>query len=110
MNCVEDSGPTTAEAVAGQPALEIVRRVEVYGNRLSDRWVERFLTTWYFGRWHHLTLSGNRLSDAVCHWLAAHPLASSDCTVMLESLGITESGRQVLERAFGHRQSVGRIG
>ena len=109
VNRVEDSGTAAAEAVAKQPALATVRRVEVYGNRLSDRWVERFFSTEYYARWHQLTLSGNRMTDAVCHWLAAHPLASSNCAVVLESLGISDSGRRALERAYGPRQTVGRI-
>jgi hypothetical protein len=109
VNRVEDSGTAAAEAVARQPALATVRRVEVSGNRLCDRWIERFLSTEYYARWHQLTLSGNRLTDAVCHWLAAHPLTSSGCAVVLESLGISDSGRQAIERAFGPRQSVARI-
>jgi uncharacterized protein (TIGR02996 family) len=93
------------EAIAKQSALASARRVEVRGD-LTDEWVEAFLGTPYCTRWTNLQLSCHRLTDAVCHYLAASPLASTQCTVTLESPLITDSGRAVMERAFGDRQSV----
>ena len=100
------SGAAGGAAVAAQPALRQIRRMHVLGHRLDDRWVERFLETPHCDGWTVLILSGEGLTDAVCPWLAASRLAESECVIVVDSRGITESGRRVLERAFGDRHRM----
>jgi uncharacterized protein (TIGR02996 family) len=102
---VTGSGAKWAEGVANQPILAVPRRVEVSGTRLKDRWVERFLRTPYSSRWTHLTFSGNSLTDAVCNWLSVSPPGTSGCVIQLESLNISEFGREQVARALACRQA-----
>jgi uncharacterized protein (TIGR02996 family) len=92
-----------AEKAAAMPLLGSARTVSLLGLALTNKWVEHLLTRSKFAGWKRLELYGNKLSDTLCKFLAASPLAASRCEIVIDSNRVTNAGREMLRSAFGTR-------